>query len=88
MTNDEFRIWLGGFFELAGDDAPLTKAQLFIIGNHLNLAEAVEGKLDAFNEGFRAVIRAELQALPEPEAIASPDLVTELREKLSARAHL
>ena len=85
MTNDEFRLWLGGFFELAGEDAPLTKQQLFIIGNHLNLAEAVEGNLDDFNMNFRKAIRAELDTLPEPESLARPDMVAELNAKLTAR---
>lgn len=85
MTNEEFRLWLGGFFELADEDVPMIKRQLFIIGNHLNLAEAVEGKLDSFNEEFRRAIRAELDILPEPESTASPELVAELQAKLAAR---
>lgn len=56
MTNAEFRAWLKGYFELA-EPGPLEIAQVQIIVNHLNLAEAVEGKLDAENLEIRASIR-------------------------------
>ena len=59
--------------------------QLFIIGNHLNLAEAVEGNLDDFNASFRKAIRSEIDTLPEPESFARPELVAELNSKLTAR---
>jgi hypothetical protein len=56
MTNDDFRVWLKGYFELA-DPGPLDMNQLQIIVNHLNLAEAVSGGLDAENQAIRAHIR-------------------------------
>lgn len=58
MKNAEFREWLKGWFELAGPEAVLTPDQLTVISNHLNLAEAVEGQLDALNGSFRAEINA------------------------------
>jgi DNA-binding transcriptional regulator YhcF (GntR family) len=58
MTNGEFREWLKGFFELSEEDVVLDMKQLQVIVNHLNLAEAVEGKLDAANDQLRGHIRA------------------------------
>lgn len=58
MRNSDFRQWLKGFFELAEPQAVLTPDQLQVIINHLNLAEAVEGELDALNASFRAEIEA------------------------------
>jgi hypothetical protein len=56
MRNPEFRTWLKGYFELA-EPGPLELAQVQIIVNHLNLAEAVDGNLDAENLDIRASIR-------------------------------
>ncbi len=56
MRNAEFRAWLKGYFELA-EPGPLDVAQVQIIVNHLNLAETVEGVLDAENLEIRAAIR-------------------------------
>lgn len=58
MTNNDFRIWLQGYFELSDEDTPLDLAQLQMIINHLNLAEAVDGKLDADNTVLRRDIEA------------------------------
>ncbi len=54
MTNDEFRSWLKGFFELSEGDALISAKQAQVVINHLNLAEAVEGSLDTVNEQLRA----------------------------------
>lgn len=56
MRNPEFRAWLKGYFELA-EPGPLELPQVQIIVNHLNLAEMVEGTLDADNQEIRAAIR-------------------------------
>lgn len=58
MKNADFRHWLKGYFELAGEEAVLTPPQLQVIVNHLNLAEAEEGALDEANRGFRADIES------------------------------
>lgn len=58
MTNDEFRAWLQGYFELTAEEVVLDLAQLQVIVNHLNLAEAVEGKLDTDNTCLRDDIDA------------------------------
>jgi hypothetical protein len=58
MTNQEFRDWLRGFFELSDENVCLAPQQVQIIVNHLNLAEAVEGKLDETNRQLRADIDA------------------------------
>jgi hypothetical protein len=57
MRNAEFRAWMRGYFELA-EPVPLELAQVQVIVNHLNLAEAVEGNLDAENLEIRASIRS------------------------------
>jgi hypothetical protein len=61
MTNAEFRVWLTGYFELADGDTPLNAQQALVIINHLNLAEAVEGKLDAQNDNIRNTLRSFIQ---------------------------
>ena len=58
MTNAEFREWLRGFFELSEKDVVLQPPQIQVIVNHLNLAEAVENKLDDLNSQLRADIDA------------------------------
>lgn len=78
MTNAEFRTWLAGYFELAEEGTPLGPRQIQIIVNHLNLAEAVEGKLDAQNENIRGQIRAFLQS-DAPDDTAVEALTLELQ---------
>jgi hypothetical protein len=68
MTNTEFREWLQGFFELAGEEASLNPERVQVIVNHLNLAEAVEGKLDALNGHLRSEIQAFRKAAPHEAA--------------------
>lgn len=67
MTNEEFRTWLRGFFELSEEDSALTPDQVQVIVNHLNLAEAVTGKLDDINEQLRSAIDA-FRGQPKPIA--------------------
>jgi len=67
MTNDEFRAWLQGFFELSDEDAVLNPEQVQVIVNHLNLAETVSGKLDQPNQQLRDDISA-FRSLPKPIA--------------------
>lgn len=61
MNNAEFRIWLKGYFELANTDTPINAQQAQVIINHLNLAEAVEGKLDPQNDNIRNTLRVFVQ---------------------------
>lgn len=49
MTNNEFQVWLNGFFELEDCACILTGKQLFIIHNHLVLTETVSKTLDVKN---------------------------------------
>lgn len=86
MTNEEFVVWLAGFFELSEGTPSLTKHQFFIINNHLNLAEAVEGELGPFNTEMREIVKAELSRLDDAEdkAPADPDVTTLLKDKLEA----
>jgi hypothetical protein len=50
MTNEEFSLWLNGFFTLEGSaKTQLSKKQLRVIINHLNFTRAAEGELDARN---------------------------------------
>lgn len=58
MKNPEFRQWLSGWFELSDEEAVLAPEQLQVIVNHLNLAEAVEGKLDETNTHIRNELEA------------------------------
>ena len=72
MTNEEFREWLRGFFELSDQGVVLDLNQINIITNHLNLAEAVAGRLDETN----AQLSADIQAIrsrpgPKPEDLAA-----------------
>lgn len=86
MTNNEFVIWLAGFFELAGEDAVLSRHQLYIIGNHLNLAEAVEGSLDGFNAALRASIHEKIALLGSAEETADGAFVQDIRAQVIAQA--
>lgn len=79
MTNEEFKLWLSGFFTLAGEGRPLTRQQLFIIGNHANLAEAVEGRLDDDVAGIRAIVRETVPALAAPEEEADVAVTEQIR---------
>ena len=81
MTNSEFRDWLRGFFELSPEDAILSREQLQVIVNHLNLAESVDGKLDAFNENLRQGILA-FRTADDLEADAVADFSQEMRIRL------
>jgi hypothetical protein len=58
MTNNEFREWLRGFFELSEENIVLGPQQIQVIVNHLNLAESVEKQLDDVNSQLRADIDA------------------------------
>ena len=85
MTNREFVKWLAGFFTLS-DSCELTKQQLFIISNHLNLAEAVEGSLGEFNQEVRKIISNELDNLEDINSTANQSVITELKSKILKRA--
>ena len=86
MTNREFVIWLSGFFELADDNA-LTKHQLVMVNNHLNLAEAVEGGLGEFNLELRDIIRSEMHACKDldKEDHIAPEISDLLKDKVCAK---
>jgi hypothetical protein len=58
MTNNQFREWLRGFFELSEDNIVLDPKQIQVIVNHLNLTESVETRLDKVNSQLRADIEA------------------------------
>lgn len=49
MSNDEFQAWVQGYMLLA-QDKPLNEQQIFIIKNHANLVEAVDGPLTLDNQ--------------------------------------
>lgn len=53
MTNDEFKIWLSGYFELENSHTILSAKQLWIIHNHLKLVLAVSGDLDEKNKWLK-----------------------------------
>lgn len=81
MKNTEFREWLRGFFDLSGKDVVLDLKQLQVVINHLNLAEAVEGKLDEINNQ----LRVDIQALREQKKQTPEDfsaLTVNIRQKL------
>lgn len=86
MTNNEFVIWLAGFFELAEEEAVLTRHQLYIIGNHLNLAEAVEGSLDSFNAALRASIQEKIAMLGSADEAADKAFTQDMRTQVIAQA--
>ncbi len=73
MTNNEFREWLKGYFEVSGDAAILDANRLQIVFNHLNLAESVEGELDPFNAQLRADI-SEFRKAPQDYAVFTADV--------------
>lgn len=56
MTNQEFRLWLRGFYELEGSSLILDAKQLFTIHNHLALAEKVSQSLDKKNAWLKAYL--------------------------------
>ena len=85
MTNPEFVKWLAGFFELS-EDPSLTRHQLYVISNHLNLAEAVEGALGEFNQKVRADVQAQIDKLENAEDKADDAFVQELKERVVTRA--
>lgn len=82
MTNAEFRQWLSGFFELSSAEETLDLRQLQIIVNHLNLAEAVEGKLDAINQRLRDDILA-FRNRPSPKPEDFDGFTLDLRERIA-----
>jgi hypothetical protein len=84
MTNREFVIWLSGFFELLENTPSITKNQLFVINNHLNLAEAVEGGLGEFNLELRDIFKSELTRLEQssPEDTIDEDITSLLKDKV------
>lgn len=43
MTNNEFKLWLQGYFQLEDSNEVLSFKQLNMIKNHLNLAKVVDG---------------------------------------------
>ena len=58
MTNEQFRAWLKGFFELSPETTVLVPEQVQVIVNHLNLAEHVAEHLDETNHQIRTEINA------------------------------
>lgn len=85
MTNKEFRQWLSGFFELSSEEDMLDLGQLQIIVNHLNLAEAVEGKLDEVNQRLRDDILAFRQR-PNPQPEDFDGFTLDMRERVLSAA--
>lgn len=53
MTNNEFKIWLSGYFDLESSREVLSAKQLWIIHNHLQLVLAVSGELDEKNKWLK-----------------------------------
>ena len=53
MTNNEFKIWLSGYFDLEISRVLLSAKQLWIIHNHLQLVQAVSGELDEKNKWLK-----------------------------------
>jgi len=54
MTNNEFKMWLSGYFELENANTVLSAKQLWIIHNHLRLVLAVSGELDNHNKWLKS----------------------------------
>lgn len=79
--------WLSGFFELS-DDESLNRKQLYIISNHLNLAEAVEGGLGEFNQDIRKIVTGQIEKLAESDDLADQAVVKALKEKVVRQAEL
>lgn len=86
MTNREFVIWLSGFFEMKAE-AHITKHQLFIISNHLNLAEAVEGALGDFNNEIRKIVSTEIDRMHDEsnDNFCDEDVAVLLKDKVLAQ---
>ncbi|HTM64055.1 MAG TPA: hypothetical protein VL360_06095 [Gammaproteobacteria bacterium] len=53
MTNQEFKIWLSGYFDLENGKTVLSAKQLWIIHNHLQLVLTVSGELDEKNKWLK-----------------------------------
>ena len=87
MTNNEFRHWLNGFFLLSGEDTTLNVKQLYVIRNHLNLVQEVEGQLDHLNAAFLKRISEILESSekddPEIMSLLSQELRIHLQTALS-----
>lgn len=45
MTNEDFKYWINGYLALSTEDF-ISKNQLTVIKNHINLVKAVEKNLD------------------------------------------
>ena len=85
MTNYEFVKWMAGFFTLS-DAEILTKKQLWVMNNHLNLVTAVDGELGPFNQEIRAMILHQIEQLAEDDDYTEAEFTTVLREKILTQA--
>jgi hypothetical protein len=56
MKNKEFQLWLLGFFELESEKVILSKKQIQVVKNHLNLVLEVEKKWDEKNQKIHLLI--------------------------------
>ena len=77
MTNQEFKAWLLGYKELAGD-VPVNERQIRIIKNHSNLVIAIDGFLNQENQAVvdhlgvlmsQKLIPAEKEVDPKNETV-------------------
>ena len=64
MKNYEFQLWLLGFFELENENMILSKKQVHIVKNHLNLVLEIEKKWDEKNQKIHLLI-SELESFPQ-----------------------
>jgi len=81
MKNQEARLWLLGFYELA--ECPIDRRILFILKNHLNLVHVVEGALDETNAWiYNEVVQLIESNSPESEIRVFQE---RLRNLLTAR---
>lgn len=87
MYNPEFVKWLAGYFALSDQDN-VTKKQLFIINNHLNLVEAVEGALGSFNQEVREIVVSQMDQLDSADDRADKSVIYALKEKVIERANM
>lgn len=56
MHNQEFIYWLQGYFEINIEPVILSKHQIQIIKNHLNLTKATDGLKDNFCSWLDAIL--------------------------------
>jgi hypothetical protein len=80
MTNEEFRWWLRGFFEL--DEKPLTMRMLQVVGNHLNLAREVSQGLDETNRFIENLLQAMRMAIENDQEATMSQLQHQLKQCL------